>query len=429
MSAAGKIVAISLAALSVCGCPTRDEPAPSDAAPAPSSSTATSAAPKSAWKPGHKDGTTTMEVAVRNYEKQLARAEKKLGTAPNDVAAMSAVVSHLLLGSSRLGRLAGLDRATALGDEAVEKHPADAAAYLLRANTRAAVHRFKEALQDLDAAKERGSESGDMLANRSSILAGLGQFEEARTLAEASLAKRKTFVLRVFHASVVGRMGKLEEAEKLFAEAEASFTGVSPFSLARLYFDWGAMWDRAGKPAEALVRYRAAVARLPGYAHAVGHLAALVPAAEATNLLEAVVKISDDPEYKASLAVLRNKQDPGSGAALLEEATLGYAELMKKHPLAFADHAGWFYLDVVRKPDRAVEVAEQNLEARQVPEAYELIVASLVAAEERDEACQRADEGVARKYGTVALTRFAARAYAACGRRDEAAELRAKIGE
>ena len=112
--------------------------------------------------------------------------------------------------------------------------------------------------------------------------------------------------------------------------------------------------------------------------------------------------------------------------ALVAEARKGYDELMKAAPLAYADHAGWFYLDVVKDPDRAVKVAEMNLENRRVPEAYALLLAALLAAGEKDEACRSADLAVAFKYPTLGMNRMAARAFESCGRKDDGAKLRAE---
>jgi len=428
MSAASKITAIGLAALSFVslgGCESDPAPAPmATATVAPSDST--QAAP-AGWRPSHTARTTSYAMAVRNLDSQIADTERKLKDEPDRLGLMAKLVGQLQTSVSRLGRLRALDRVVALGEEAVAKHPDDPKAYLLRARASGAVHRFDEALADLDHAEKLGAAPAQTRLSRATIHLGLGGYDRALALARGALEQRKTPTTLTIVAAVLGRMGKLTEAEKRFAEAERSYVGVNPFQLAWIYFEWGAMYDRAGRRDDAEARYRAAVERLPGYAHAVGHLAALVAPAEARALLEPIVASSDDPEYVANLAALKNAEEAGSGRAMMAEATEGYAALMKKHPLAFADHAGWFYLDAVGQVDAAVEVAEMNLKARKVPEAYELLVASLVAANERDEACRRADEGLARPYPTLALKSFAAKAYEACGKKDRAAELHASL--
>jgi tetratricopeptide (TPR) repeat protein len=228
-------------------------------------------------------------------------------------------------------------------------------------------------------------------------------------------------------AAVLGRMNRQGEADKLFAKAIEKYRGTSPFGIAWIYFEQGSMLDRAGETNRARELYKKAVEKLPMYAHAVGHLAVLVPPPEGQALLEGVVELADDPEYRALLGGIQEKRHPGAGKALIERAKRGYERAMKELPLAFADHAGWFYLDVVKDVDRAVEVAELNLAARQVPEAFELALAAQVAAGEKDDACTTADRALELKYVTPSVKRRAAAAYAACGKKDRSSELEKEL--
>lgn len=427
MSAAGKIIAIGLAALAFVGCEDKaSKPSPKGTATA--ATPASSAPSTSAWQPSHTAKTTSYAMAVRNHDRQIADTERRLEKDPDDLGVMGKLVGQLQTSASRLGRLAALDRVVALGERAVEKHPKKAEAYLLRARTRGAVHRFDEALADLKKAEQLGAEPADTRLNRATVLLGLGKYDEALQLARRANDTRKTPTTLTIVAAILGRMGKLAEADERFAEAERSYIGVNPFQLAWIYFEWGSMYDRAGKGDEAAARYRAAVDRLPGYAHAAAHLAWQTSKAEAKALLKPVLESSDDPEYVAMMASFEEKEEPGSGKAMMAEAKAAYGKLMDKHPLAFADHAGWFYLDMVKDVDRAVEVAEMNLKARQVPEAYELVIASLNAAKETDEACRRADEALAHPYPSLGVRVLAARAYEACGKKDRAAELKKLVG-
>ncbi|MCA9624541.1 MAG: hypothetical protein KC731_36205 [Myxococcales bacterium] len=393
----------------------------SESAPTSTPPPAPAARATTRWVPQHRDATTSQAVAVRHLDDRIAEVERLLRHRPGDVKLTARLVGELSIQASRLGQLVALDRMVALGEGAVTQHPDDPKAYALRARVRAAVHRFDEALADLDAAVERGLPASDTVGSRASILLGLGRYDEALRAAEEAETQRATSANVAVVAAILGHMERYADAEARFRQAEALYRGVNPFDLAWIYFTWGQMWEHAGKVEEAALRYRAALDRLPGYAHAAGHLAGSLPDDEAVPLLEGIVASSDDPEYRAALASLRERREPGTGRALLAEATAGFAGLMTKHPHAFADHAGWFYLRV--DPDRAVEVAELNLKARQPVEAYELLLAALSRAGESDEACRRADEALGRPYGTPALRRRAADAYRRCGRADEAEGL------
>lgn len=254
----------------------------------------------------------------------------------------------------------------------------------------------------------------------------LGRYDDAYRLLHEQRKKFPNATTWSLEGSILGRMGKHEEADAAFAKAEAMYIEASPFVVSWILFERAGMWDRAGDVEQAKRYYRLSLKALPQHAHAAGHLAALLPPGEAIPLLEGIVKTADDPEYRAMLGRLKNEQAAKSGDALIAEAQKGYDELMKAAPLAFADHAGWFYLDAVKDPDRAVKVAEMNLDNRKVPEAYELLLAALLAAGEKDEACRIADLAVAFKYPTSGMKRMAARAFESCGRKGDGAKLRAE---
>ncbi len=420
MNAARMIVSVVLAA-SLCGC---------DEAPAPQPdvvATATATASAGASRPIGR--TDKPEIAIKILEGDIANAERALLAEPKSVRRMGALVAARMQEASMLGRIGALDEVVRLGELAVETAPKDGQAWLVRARSRAAVHRFGEALSDLDKADALGARSDLRMATRSSLLLATGKYDEALAIARQMREQRETMRTIAWVGYVLGRMGKLDEANEAFKAAEAKFRGTSAFETAWLYFEWGSMLDRNGDEDGAADKYRDAVKRLPQYAHAVGHLVSALSPAEAIAMLEPVTKSSDDPEYKGTLGYFMNKDKPGSGDALLEQATKAYDTLMEKHGLAFADHAGWFYLDVVKKPDRAVEVAEMNLDNRKVPEAYELMIAALVATGDGDAACEMADEALRFKYPSRGSKRFAAEAYDGCGKKDRAAELRAEVGD
>ncbi len=216
------------------------------------------------------------------------------------------------------------------------------------------------------------------------------------------------------------QLGRVDEADKLFADAEAAYRDVSPFMYASLWFERGMMWERQGDAEKAASFYRASLERLPQHAHAATHLAQIDPPEKAEATLAPVMQIADDPEVKAVLGMAKEKLAPGSGKALIDEAKAAYDALMQKHPLAFADHAGWFYLKAVNDPARAAEVARQNLQNRQTHEAYELAVAALTAAGNTTEACDAADKALERKWVPPPLRDVAVKAYEACGKPDKA---------
>lgn len=365
------------------------------------------------------------DIALRNFDRTWKAAEKKLQKSGKK--GSTDLVAVYIAKSSRLGQVSFLPRALEQAQAVVADKPKSAMGHQTLAQALGAVHRFGEAEKALARAAELGRSDNDLRQQRGVLAMALGRYDEAYALLHEQREKFPNAVTWALEGSILGRMGKHDEADAAFAKSEAMYIKASPFVVSWILFERAGMWDRAGDVEQAKRYYRFSLQALPQHAHATGHLAALLPPTEAIPLLEGILPTSDDPEYRAMLGRLKNEQQAGSGDALIAEAQNGYDELMKAAPLAFADHAGWFYLDVAKKPDLAVEVAEKNLENRKVPEAYELLLAALLASGEKDEACRIADLAVAFKYPTRGMKRMAARAFESCGRKDDGAKLRVEV--
>ncbi len=420
---------LGLVALLLCGaCDPTPSPTQSESATAATAASGPTARAKAVpvASAGKKLRTTNASIAVRNIDTKIREVSKQLERDPKNVVVMHTLLALHLIRSSRLGKISDLDVVVALGERAVRDSHRQKQALLVRASAHSAVHRFADALLDLDKAESLGVSTYKTELSRAAILIGLGRYDEGLAIIQARRSKQgDSFETLFAEGMALAHMGRYERADKLFEGALGKFRSVTPFPVAQLEFERGAMWDRAGDAKRAQKYYRAAVERLPQFAHAAGHLVYKLPHGEAVTLVKQLIESSDDPEYVGALGYLMNKKDPGSGAEHVQTAKGLYATLMKKHALAFADHAGWFYVLIAHDYERAVEVAEMNLDNRATPEAFELMLAALVGARQGTEACEVADRAVALKYVTAGLERHAAAAYALCGRKDEAAELRA----
>lgn len=415
------VVALSLCAACNASGASEASSQPSGSAPAPAVSASTPA-PKKPRK------TTSADSVVRTVHDKIRTTRKQLELTPDNLMHLEALMSLLLVRSSRLGKISDLDEVVALGERAVKNGRKLKEAHRIRSKAYSAVHRFDEALKDMDKAEELGASKSKIALSRAAVLIALGRPDDAMTIIEArKKSSGEKFEVLFAEAMALGHMARYAEADAAYEKALAKYRALSPLVVAHLDFERGAMWDRAGDEKKATQYYRAAVERLPMFAHAAGHLAYKLPRDEAIALVRGLIETSDDPEYVGTLGYLMNQQKPGSGDVHIEKAKGLYAELMKKHPLAFADHAGWFYVIIAKDSERAIEAAEMNLDNRPAPEAYELMLAALVAAQHGTEACDVADRAVAVKYPTPGLKRYAAKAYDLCGRADEATELRASL--
>jgi hypothetical protein len=176
------------------------------------------------------------------------------------------------------------------------------------------------------------------------------------------------------------------------------------------------MWERAGNTERAKAFYQAAHDRLPAYGHAASHLATMVPPALGVELATPIVAASDDPEFELILSSrLRASGDVGAADAHAAHVRARYAELVDKHPEAYAEHAGWFLLDEGKGPKKALELAKQNLAVRRTEKAYQLAILAALAAGARSEACTFGQESAKLPYAGGMLRTIAADACKTAG--------------
>jgi tetratricopeptide (TPR) repeat protein len=254
------------------------------------------------------------------------------------------LVDLLLLRGQLLGRIADYERAAALAEALARDAPDDGTARLVRARTRATFHQFPEALVELHAAQQHGADQAALDPERAAILQAVGRHAEALALREDAVRRRPNIAtlgaLAVLHAE----RRQVTEAENLFTAARHRYRGVSPFPVAELDLRRGLMRLGERDLLAARAWFAAAVRRVPAYAPALGHLAevdaALCAHDAAVDRLRLLATSSDDPEYAATLArVLREAGHRLEAEQWRLRAAARYAELVSRHPNAFADHA------------------------------------------------------------------------------------------
>ena len=306
-----------------------------------------------------RDLTTSGGIAVANLNAQIDGLTARLHIAGSTraavavltAAALTPLVDLLLLRGQVLGRIADYERAAGLSEALVREAPDDGAAWLARARTQATMHRFAQALADLDAAGRRGADRATLDTERAAILQAVGCCAEALVLRRTAVELRPDFTTLGALAVLQAERGLVAEAERLFTEARRRYRSVSPFPIADLDFRRGLMWHGRGQLRAARVWFGAAVRRLPAHAPALGHLAevdaALGAHGPAIDRLRPLTVSSDDPDYVATLAgVLRSAGRPQEAELWRVTAAARYHELVARHPEVFAHHAADFWLTV-----------------------------------------------------------------------------------
>ncbi|QSQ27540.1 hypothetical protein JY651_22645 [Pyxidicoccus parkwayensis] len=322
--------------------------------------------------------TTSGALAVANLDHLIAQQRDAAGA------------EELLLVRARfLADYEALDRASTLAEGRVET----GRELLQRAKARSAVHRFADALTDVNAAEHAGVDAGRSQALRASILVATGHAGEVVAQLEADAAHHPGFASRSALAGAYAALGRYDEADRLYVEALADLDTTSPFPYAWVYFARGLMWtEQAGDPARGEAMYTRALVHLPEFATANIHLAELEVARgelkSAMARLESVVASSREPEALALLGELHVRTGEAErGSSEIAQARQRFESLLERHPLAFADHAAEFYLGPGANAERAWVLAQQNLAGRETDRALTLAVQAARATGRKDEVC------------------------------------------
>lgn len=351
-----------LGGCSSCAKESKDEPASVDAAISP------------------RPRTTSGDLALGNLN-----AEVDVVLASNVPRDKIRAVAPLLSRAHYLGKVADLE----LAHQVAFETEADAGdTHYARAAVLSALHRFDAALKELDAASAAGWPIAPHVnGTRSAVFIARGQYDDALALQPPNIDERDS--LSIAHAAILAcKMQKTAECERLFALARARFKDVSPFTLAWIDFQHGALLELAGEDAKARAWFEEATEVLPRYAHAALHLATAEAPAAAIARLTKIRETSDDPEVLVVLAAAHKRAGRDAEAApLLDQAKRRYEEILAKFPEAFADHGARFYLNAGDDPARALELAKLNAKNRVTEESLDLWMAAAAGAKNNAEVC------------------------------------------
>ena len=313
--------------------------------------------------------TTDGTIAVANLHAQIAglaawarRTGSGQAATRLAVATRAVLVDLLILRGEVLGRVADYEQAAELADQLVRNAPDDATAWLARARTHATFHRFTEALADLETAGRTGLAPATVDAERAPILQAVGCYWHALVLCENAVKRQPGFATLGALAVLQAERGEVAEAERLFAEARRCYQDISPFPIASLDYRRGLMWLGQGNLPAARSWFSAARRRVPAHAPALGHLAevdaALGAREAALGRLRPLAAASDDPHYAASLArVLAAEGRHREARQWRDRAAARHAELIQRHPQAFAHHAADFRHDAAGTPARLAQAS------------------------------------------------------------------------
>ena len=322
--------------------------------------------------------TTAGVIAIGNLQAQIEGLQGEAAAHRLTAEGTSGLVELLLLRGHILGRVRDYELAGRLTAQLIREGPSGPAALLARSRTRAALHRFVEALADLDDAAGLGADPSAVDAERAVIFQALGRYDEALAIFSEVTNRRADFSSLGNLATLQAERGDTALAEHLFKESRRRYRGVSPIPVAQLDFKEAQMWIAEGDLHRARGCLEAAVHRLPAYAPAEGHLAeveaALGQTDSAVDRLLPLTTSSDDPDYAAQLArILGEAGRVEEASQWRNRAAAGYDALVASHLEAFADHAAEFWLEAGSDPRRALQLASANYQLRPTGRARQLL--------------------------------------------------------
>lgn len=360
--------------------------------------------------------TTDGSLAASNLDTLVDAREKAIARDPRWAAERAVLVDLLQTRGQLFGRFEDYDRAEAVAAAAVQKAPHLSESWLARASNRVALHRFADALSDLDEAKARGADADAVEALRASALLAQGRTDDALPLRRHAVQRWASTSNLTALAVAEMAAGESAQATAHLDAAVRAFHDVAPFPLVFIDFQRGLMAEEAGDLDRAAARYRQVLRRLPGHAQAAVHLAALEltrSRADAAAGVLASLGPTEDPEVMALRAdVLEHQQDGAQAELLRQRVDARYRALVARHPEAFADHAARFLL--TRDATRALALARFNLAARGTPAAYELALAAAHTAGDAILRCQLAREAQRLPHPTPRLAALAKNGLEGC---------------
>jgi tetratricopeptide (TPR) repeat protein len=326
------------------------------------------------------DGT----IAWLNLAAQIDAVEAQVRFGGAAVETRAGLVELIALRGLIVGHIADYERGEEIAEQLVRDAPTNPTAWIARARTRAGFHRFQDALADIDRAERLSLDLETANGERAAIFQALGRYDEALALREEAAARRASFENVAALVGLHAERGEIEAAERRYTQSRTRYRGVSPFPLTLLDFQMGHMWKNEGRLDDARRSFEAAIRCVPAYAPARGHLAEVE--AQLGEIDSAVARLtslavsSDDPDYAAQLAsILSDAGRDGESRHWRRLAASRYDDLVANRPEAFADHAAEFWLAAGADPDKALRLAQMNVEVRNTPRARSLLARAVAA--------------------------------------------------
>ncbi|MDB5214604.1 MAG: hypothetical protein JWO86_2531, partial [Myxococcaceae bacterium] len=212
---------------------------------------------------------TSWGIAGHNLDAEIKDRVKRAYTDPDQV---SYLVYLFITRGQTIAAVEDYEKAEVVASDLVKASPKSGVAHLAHAQTLGALHQFDAEAGELDEAARLGAPADRVASTRVALFEAIGKYEEALKLIPPVDDHSKATAY-VTAAVLSTHMQKTDEAERLFEKARTAFVDVTPFPIAWMDFQRGALLEAAGKEKEARGYYLEALEAIPVYAHAAVHAA------------------------------------------------------------------------------------------------------------------------------------------------------------
>lgn len=292
-------------------------------------------------------------------------------------------------------------------------------------------HRFKEALELAKSARKFGSGVKASQSLLFDLHMDLGNYSKAEKYLD-SIKNMSDFGYLIRLAKWNDHKGDLETAihfmEKAKEKAESSKKrGLLLWSYTNLADFYG----HAGRIEDSYMHYLKALEMDPTNAYAKKGLAWIVYShekngKEALRILNRVLRTYESPE----LYLLKAEIAKFLGDETLKAKTLDdYGALVENsdYGVMYNAHKVDFYLNESQQLDKALVLAQQEVEQRSTPESYSLLAYSLLKLGEKEQALQMINSEVVGKTFEPAILQHMAEIYKANGNGEEVSALKQEL--
>jgi tetratricopeptide (TPR) repeat protein len=308
---------------------------------------------------------------VAGFHEDLLRAENEVLSLtrrcqdhPEDLQSRVRLVYRMFHRASLTGRMCDLEQTEGAILETIDRFGPKEDLCLLKANLDFRLHRLAEVRRDLQMAP--------LLSGRFEarvLLADLafqeGRYEQSRRDFEELIGENPTWdvIARLGHWK--GKFGEIDEADRLYEQAEDDLTAKQMLSYAWLELQRGMLDFNRGRYDEAWGHYRRAEASYPGHWQTTEHCAELFAAecdyAQAEALLKQIIERTSKPEIQQALGELYLFTDrPDAAQPWLDRALTAYMDSVGRGGVHYLHHLADFFADARPHPEEAVRWAEQD---------------------------------------------------------------------